>query len=358
MSKYAVITDTHFGVRSDSSHFEMLFREFFERQFFPYLLENNIKHIFHLGDVFDRRKYINFKTLAASEDYFFKPLIDHGITMTVIPGNHDVFFKNTNSLNSLSLLLPKYQNIQILHEPTILSLGHSERVLMVPWITDDNREACLAAIKKKKTAFCFGHFEIEGFEMYRGIPCEHGGLRQTLFKHYAVTASGHFHHRSSNNNIYYLGSPYEMTWADYEDPRGFHVFDSDNGDLEFIENTHTMFRKVVYDDVAGEIPDPSIYENKSIKLIVVEKKNTAQYEGFLEALYNHPPADVQILEDYSDILSEDGEDSEVTPPEDTMTLLDVCVDTTITSLDKARIKRLMKTLFIEAQNRDTGIDDE
>jgi DNA repair exonuclease SbcCD nuclease subunit len=357
MNKYVIVTDTHFGARNDSPHFDESFRRFFTDQFFPYLLEHDIQHVFHLGDVFDRRKYINFNTLASCDQYFFQPMIEHGISMTVIPGNHDVYYKNTNQLNSLDLLLSRYPNIQLLMEPTLVKVSESERVLMVPWLTEDNTQKCLAAIRKKKSTFCFGHFEIEGFEMYKGIPCEHGGLKQSLFKNYQITASGHFHHRSAANNIYYLGSPYEMTWADYNDPRGFHVFDADEGEMDFIENEHTIFRKTLYNDVDGIIPDPTQFRGKSVKLIVEEKKDVPRYEEFLEALYNNAPVDVQILEDYSDIVQGDG-DEETEIVEDTMTLLEASVDAITTTLDKARIKRLMKLLYIEAQHREMGDDDE
>ena len=53
--KIAIINDTHFGVRNDHQGFLDYMFQFFDEQFFPYLIENDIKTVFHLGDVFDRR---------------------------------------------------------------------------------------------------------------------------------------------------------------------------------------------------------------------------------------------------------------------------------------------------------------
>ena len=60
--KIALLTDTHFGARNDSPAFSKYFFKFYDEVFFPYLKENNITTLIHLGDIVDRRKFINFKT--------------------------------------------------------------------------------------------------------------------------------------------------------------------------------------------------------------------------------------------------------------------------------------------------------
>ena len=101
--KIALLSDTHFGARNDSKIFDDFFKKFYDEVFFPYLNEHQIKTVFHLGDVFDRRKYVNFHTLQSCKNYFFEPLANNGIEMFVIPGNHDVYYKNTN--NNFKLLM-------------------------------------------------------------------------------------------------------------------------------------------------------------------------------------------------------------------------------------------------------------
>ena len=64
--KIALLNDTHFGARNDSPAFLDYFMRFYNEIFFPYLKDNNIKTLIHLGDVVDRRKFINFKTSEIS----------------------------------------------------------------------------------------------------------------------------------------------------------------------------------------------------------------------------------------------------------------------------------------------------
>lgn len=100
--KVAVITDTHWGARNDHQAFAQYFIKFYDEVFFPKIDELGIKHVLHLGDLTDRRKYINFVTAKNFETHFMKPLYDRGIRLDVVAGNHDTFYKNTNEINSLN----------------------------------------------------------------------------------------------------------------------------------------------------------------------------------------------------------------------------------------------------------------
>ena len=71
--KIALLGDTHFGVRNDARHFHEYYEKFYSEVFFPYLEEHGINTIIQLGDLFDRRKYINFLSLAES---FGFPLVE------------------------------------------------------------------------------------------------------------------------------------------------------------------------------------------------------------------------------------------------------------------------------------------
>ena len=102
--KYALITDTHFGARNDSLVFSNFFQKFYENIFFPTLKERNIKSVIHLGDVVERRKFINFKTLNSMKDILFDPLEEMGGNIKIIIGNHDIYYKNTLSVNSMNEL--------------------------------------------------------------------------------------------------------------------------------------------------------------------------------------------------------------------------------------------------------------
>ena len=349
MTKLCLVTDTHFGARSDSIPFDNFFRRFYEEIFFPEIDKRGIRHIVHLGDCFDRRKYINFNTLSSCRNYFFDEIKKRDIELHMIVGNHDTFFKNTNDVNSPRLLLKDYE-FNVIDTPSELEFDDGSKIFMMPWICTDNYNQSMEAIKTTDAQVMFGHLEIAGFQMYKGHENDEG-FDPKIFEKFDLVCSGHFHHRSSNGNINYLGNPYEMTWADFEDPRGFHIFDTSERSLEFIQNPFTIFSKVYYDDekVDPSTVDVSQYANQHIKLIVVNKKDYYKFDQFIERLYKVNPLELKIIEDLSEFESDAMVDQEV-DLEDTVTLLSQYVDSLETEADKDRIKTLMKTLYVEAQN--------
>ena len=109
--KILLLTDLHFGVKSDSPIFHEYQKLFFDDILFPYLDTHSIDTMIILGDVFDRRKYTNHQTIEHCKKNFFDVLEIRNIQIHNILGNHDVTFKNTNRLNSPNLLLREYKNI-------------------------------------------------------------------------------------------------------------------------------------------------------------------------------------------------------------------------------------------------------
>ena len=344
--KIALITDLHFGGRSDSLTFDAFFEKFYAEKFFPILDERKIETVVCLGDTFDRRKYINFNSLQNCKRYFFDELEKRDISVFMIVGNHDVTFKNTNNVNSPELLLKEYNNITTYISPETINIGGRD-ILMLPWICTDNYEESIKHIEETTAKVCFGHLELEGFQMWKGQENKEG-FDPKLFRNFDLVCSGHFHHRHTKGNITYLGNPYEMFWNDFEDQRGFHIFHTETLELEFIKNPFTMFEKVYYDDTQTT-PNVDNYKDKVVKLIVVNKNDHTAYDKFLDKLYKVNPIEVKIVEDFSEFESDllDDEDVDLT---DTLTLVSQYVDALETDVDKERLKTLMKTLYVEAQD--------
>jgi DNA repair exonuclease SbcCD nuclease subunit len=348
--KVAIITDQHFGARNDSTAFLDFYEKFYSETFFPCLDTNNIDTVLILGDTFDRRKYINFYSLDRAKKMFFDKLEERNITVYMIAGNHDTYFKNTNEVNSPDLLLAEYSNIRLIHKASDITI-HDTPICFVPWICPDNYQESLETMNNSKADICMGHFEIAGFAMYRGME-SHEGLSKELFNRFDLVFSGHYHHRSDDGHVYYLGNPYELTWQDYNDPRGFHLFDIDERSLEFIRNPHTMFSKIEYDDTT-EDPSKSDYgylNNKYVKIIVVNKNDFYKFDKFITKVYNANPAEVKIIEDFSEF--NEGEIDSNINLEDTLDVLSTYVESVQTDLDKERVKTFMKSLYTEAVNLD------
>ena len=347
--KVAIITDLHFGARNDNISFLDYYEKFYRDTFFTTLKERGITTILNLGDTFDRRKFINFNTLKRSRDMFFDPILENGMSMHMLAGNHDTYYKNTNHVNSVDLLLKEYKNITVYDDPTELEVDGT-KIAFMPWICAENYQQSMDFIKNTTAEICMGHFEIDGFVMHRGVQ-SHGGLSKTEFEKFDMTFSGHYHHRSNNNRIYYLGNPYELTWSDYNDPRGFHIFDTDTRQLEFIQNPNYMFMRIEYDDTKQDYDkyDLSVCADKYVRVVVAQKTDFYKFDSFLKNLYNTSPLDVKIIEDFSEFT--EGELGGEMNLEDTMQILNGYIDSVETNVDKEDVKVFMRTLYNEAVNQ-------
>ena len=346
--KVAIITDQHFGARNDSIAFLDFFQKFYDNTFFPTLDASGIDTVLVLGDTFDRRKYVNFYALDRAKKMFFDKLEERGITVYMLAGNHDTYFKNTNEVNSPDLLLAEYNNIEVIDEPKTINVNGFE-VCMLPWICPENYTQSLDEIKNTTSTICMGHLEIAGFAMYRGME-SHEGFSAETFSKFDLVFSGHYHHRSNNSNIYYLGNPYELTWQDYNDPRGFHLFDFSTRQLDFIENPYRMFERLEYTDKEVEPIDLDTLDlkEKYVKLVVLEKTDFYKFDKFIQKLYNKGCHEIKIVEDFSEF--QEGEINEEINLEDTVSVLSNYIESIETDVDKEKIKSYMRGLYTEAIN--------
>jgi DNA repair exonuclease SbcCD nuclease subunit len=301
-----------------------------------------------LGDTFDRRKYTNHVTLYRAKKMFFDVLHRSNIRVIMIAGNHDTAYKNTNEVNSPELMLLEYDNITVLDRPETVTVKDTD-ICFLPWICADNYSDSLDEIKNTKAEVCMGHLEISGFLMYRGA-ASHEGMSKEHFSKFSMVFSGHYHHKSDDGHIYYLGNPYELTWQDYNDPRGFHLFDLDTYKLEFIQNPYSLFHRIEYDDTREILDSSSDVADKYVKLVVVNKTDYYRYDQFLNKLYNSNPIEVKIVEDFSEYS--EGKVDETINLEDTSSVMNNYVDSLETDVDRERLKTFMKSLYIEAINRE------
>lgn len=349
--KVALITDLHWGARNDSQVFVDFYDRFYTNTFFPTLKEKGIDTVLILGDVFDRRKYINFVTLEHAKRILFDRLAENGIKAYILVGNHDAPYKNSIKINSVNLLLADYENITVINEPQEIEISN-HKLCMVPWICQDNVIDALTLMESTDAKICMGHFEISGFAMYKGIEC-HEGLDRNLFDRFEQTFSGHYHHRSTDGCITYLGNPYELTWQDYNDPRGFHIFDLETRDLEFVVNPYKMFYKIHYDDQLWESREEmdkinfNDFANSYVKVIVRSKTNPLWFDMFIENLEKNEVADIQVVDDHLHLDLEDDEDI-VNEAEDTITILKKYVDGLNVQADRQRLEGLLQSLYHEA----------
>ena len=347
--KIAIITDTHFGARNDNQNFNNYFYKFYENLFFPTLEERGITTCVHMGDVVDRRKFISYKIANDFRKRFIAQFQNMGIDLHILIGNHDTYYKNTNEVNSMEELVGQ-DRCKIYTNPEVVEFD-GVPIQFIPWINSGNYDQAMTALTSSHAEILMGHLEVDGFEMYKGFRAE-GSYEKDLFRRFDIVMSGHFHHKSDDGHIYYLGTPYEIYWNDYNDPKGFHIFDTSTRELERIVNPYTLFEKIYYDDSQSLYDDYDFekYKDKYVKLIVVNKKDLYQFDVFVDKLLKADAYEVKIIEDFSELDASNVSDDIVENTEDTLTLLDRYVDELDVTLNKNRLKNTMRILYNEAQD--------
>ena len=339
--KVAIITDTHYGARKGSKLFQDYFELFYKNVFFPTLEQYGITTVIHMGDAFDSRKSIDYQSFEWAKRVVFEPLSKYNVHL--ITGNHDCYYKNTNNVNSPNLLLQSYPNVKTYSSPTEIKVGNLN-VLLIPWICMENEEQSLKAIKNTKSKIAMGHLELQGFNVNRSVVMEHG-LEANIFKNFTKVFSGHYHTRSDNGTVFYLGNPYEMFWNDVNDPRGFTIFDTETLEHTPIDNPYRLFYHIYYEDTPYQMFDASEYENKIVKVIVRKKSDTKQFEKFIDKLYSTNVSELKIVENFQ---IQESEDFEAFDSEDTMSILNRYIEEAEVNLDKTIVQKLLQEVYQEA----------
>ena len=339
--RLAIITDTHYGARKGSKHLHDYFELFYRDVFFPSLEEHQIDTVIHMGDIFDSRKAIDLQSLEWSKRVVFEPLKKYKVHALI--GNHDCYYKNTNNVNSPELLLKDYENIKTYSKATEISLDKL-KILLLPWINSENFEETEKLIKKTKARVAMGHLEVNGFKATRGHMMENG-TDVKMFNKFEKVYSGHFHTRSDDGQIFYLGNPYEMFWNDVNDPRGFTIFDTDTLEHTPVNNPYKLFYNIYYEDTNPKLFNATQYANKIVKVIVRKKTDQNMFDTFLDKLYSVGVQDLKIIENF-DI--QESEDFEIDEDENTLSILNRYIDESEFDLDKNIIKGIFKDLYRQA----------
>jgi DNA repair exonuclease SbcCD nuclease subunit len=339
--KVAIITDTHYGARKGSKYLHDYFETFYENVFFPALEEHGVEAVIHMGDAFDSRKSIDYQSLEWSKRVVFDPLKKYDVHMII--GNHDTYYKNTNEVNSPELLLQTYPNIKTYSQPTEVNVGGLD-ILFLPWINQGNEELSLNTIKKTSCRCAMGHLELQGFRVNRQIIMEHG-LDSKLFEKFDHVFSGHYHTRSSDGRISYLGNPYEMYWTDVNDTRGFHIFDTETLTLTPINNPYKLFYNIYYEDTNYKLFNATEYENKIVKVIVRKKSKPKDFEKFIDKLYTVGVQELKIIENFD---VHESEEFDIDEEESTISILNRYIDESEFEFDKNVIKGIFQELYRQA----------
>ena len=342
-NKIALLGDLHFGIKNHDKTVADFQLKFFEEVFIPYLKKHKITTVIQTGDFFDCRRSLRHATIKMSRD--FAKLTSH-LNWYVLVGNHDMSLRECIHPNSCTELLSIYDNMTVIDTPTTITVGNID-IDLIPWICQENRNEIKDFISKSQSKYAVGHFELSGFYYYKGLASN--GENKGFLSDYIQVWSGHFHTRSENGNIKYIGTPYQLTHGDADDDRGFEVFDLTSKKQTFVKNPNVMFSKIYYDSRTFDKTKIPSYENMHVKLIVEDRGDAAAFDMIVDEFSKYVYS-IKIIDNFDVVSSDSNLKIDIS---DTLKIICDYIDELDESVSsKKEIKKLMTALYKESSNED------
>lgn len=213
--KAAIFTDLHVGLKSNSQVHNQDCSDFID-WFIVQAKNENCDTILMLGDWHNNRASIN--VLSLNYSYQFLERLNQNFTnIFVIPGNHDLYYRDKRDAHSL-VWARKFPNIQLVDKK--ITDGD---VTFLPWLVGDEWKQA----SKIKSRYVFGHLELPFFYMNAMVQMpDHKELNHTHFKNQDLVFSGHFHKRQQKDNVVYIGNSFPHNYSDvHDDERGMTILE-------------------------------------------------------------------------------------------------------------------------------------
>jgi len=314
--KMGFVSDIHYGCKNNSELYTDIIDKFFYKTLYKVIVDNDIKDMRILGDLFDNRNNINVRTLNCVLAMFrwYQKMLPQ-VKWSILIGNHDQYYHNRIDVNSIEALR-EHVNVTIVDRVTEQKIN-DKKIIMFPWLsTDGEADTMFKQISNGDTKYdlCLGHFEIKGFEMQRGYPADFG-LEEGTFKNFKRVFTGHFHIRNSSadGRLSYLGCPYQLTWGDYGDQKGIHIYDVDTNETTFIPNNDSpQFIKVTVDDFDKKnLENIRKIKGNFVKLIIERKIPESTTLKLIQKIESIAPIKLEIDNQVIDDIAETEEAKEL-----------------------------------------------
>jgi len=314
--KVFMITDTHFGIYLNNLDKWLNMMENTIYNFLIPQLKKNVKDgdiLIHLGDLFDNRTAIPIN-ISNKVEKILKDISDI-IPIHIMVGNHDLFNKGSNEVNSVRLFSYMNKNISVYENPSKIKLQNKDLIL-IPWV--EKRTDLIKCIENNPGDYLFCHSDLNGCKMHLNSVAHRNGDKIDVdeFNKYKEVFSGHVHIKQTNKNFRFIGSLWQMDRNDTGDQKGITILDLETGVVGFHANDYSpvfrKFRVITEEDIdkLDEIKDTKDYIDLAISnnLLINNRKLRRKLEMMLEkgnfASVEYIDDIVQKNEDGEDIISE------------------------------------------------------
>ena len=258
-----IITDTHFGVKQNSTTWLNSQLDFIYKQLIPHIKQAKESGLYeevrliHMGDVFDSRSTIS--TFVATKVVELFTELCKLCEVIIIAGNHDFYSPNSDEVDTLTLLLKNTGATLYTKDFEMNRIPDTkEYELFIPWYKwgSDTIDSMMK-YHGKEIVNVFAHTDI----VTEPIPFAHLSKETRVF-------SGHLHIPHIKKNLYNLGSCYALNFADANQDRGYYTM-VDNGKPEFYPNKCSIrFWRLYNEEIFNEKKSAPIRPGDYVELYI------------------------------------------------------------------------------------------
>lgn len=354
-----VFSDIHFGLKLNSEIHLKIAQDTIK--WLESLIDKHqINNIIFCGDWFHQRASVSVNTMNKAYESL-KSLASKVSNFYMIVGNHDSYYKNSASVNSLKVF-EQFDNIKVIDSLEIVKIGQY-KCGFCPWgfSREQLQEAFIDDVD-----LLFGHFEPSGVRVDGGRLIEFGPYSaKDLTDICPQVFSGHYHQHQTVNTktgyVQFVGSTMQQNWGDYEEERGCIIFDESDlkpkCPIQFIENTVApKFKKYLYSDIIkrNKLPSKSEITGNFVKIVVDQAYKFSDIQKLITKLNTASPLSVEVEYFYSEKIQY----KELTSPESIKTNEDYIKDFIYgdfvefpENIDKDFLYELSMSIYSEAKNK-------
>ncbi len=285
-----LITDTHFGVRNNSSKFLSNQLRFFD-ELIEYIetCEHKKIDLIHLGDMFDNRSTVSINVLDNVGRVFkevYQTLIqkDDSNRIIFVAGNHDFYAQNNDAVNSIDVLLkPIFKDCRCKFVTRMEYFD--EGILYLPWyITEDPdllREVYSNYIDETKVIMC--HTDLNrvksdlSYLQKVGVDVISGHIHTSAYYEFKYQTGA----EDKTTRCFNISPPYAMTFNDAaDDKKGFWLLKND--ELSLVRNNKSLMFWTIRDEGIFDIDEDNIDRGDNYN-IYINSKNMVR-ENYIDRL--------------------------------------------------------------------------
>ena len=219
---------------------------------------------------------------------------------------------------------------------------------MVPWINKGNEQKSIDFINQTDATILAGHFELEGYQVMRGVK-HTDGMKPDMLQRFDKVCRV-LSPKARREQRVLLWHCVSNDISDLFEKKGFHIYDTETDEIEFVPNLDKLFHAIPYnDDIDIALIDFDSIKSDTSKSSHTKRKMQRSLIGLLKNCMKNNAESVTILENETP-TSEKVEVDKDALSTDTMTLISSYVDDVFSDDPEEckRLKDVFKELFLES----------